>query len=75
MNERTAKIYNFVADYIAEHGYSPLQREIAEGCGFSPISSVFYHLATLEGMGLITRQFKRFRTIHPTDPSFRMEAP
>ena len=75
MNARTARIYNFIADFVEREGYSPTQREIAEGLGIPAVSNVFYHVSTLQGMGLITQKLKRFRTIRPTDPAFRMEAP
>lgn len=36
------KIVNFIDEYIKEHGYSPLQREIVEGTGIGKTSVNLY---------------------------------
>lgn len=63
MTPRTQQIYQFVRDFITREGYSPSQREIADGCGYSGTPTVGYHLSQLEGHGLITRQPGRHRSI------------
>ena len=70
MNERTAKIYNFIADFIAEHGYSPSLREIVAGTTI-PLTTVGYHLSKLQGYGLITRRPGCVRTIRLTREAAR----
>ena len=63
MNQRTADIYNFIAEFIEREGYSPSLREIAAGTGIPAISNVSQHLSALEGQGLITRRPGCVRTI------------
>jgi len=36
--ERDWKIYNFIADFINKHGYSPTYREIMSGCNIVSIN-------------------------------------
>lgn len=52
---RQNKVYTFVRDYIAEHGYAPTIREIAEGANLASSSSVAYVLSCLETKGYISR--------------------
>lgn len=66
VNEKAARIINYISHFIATEGYSPSLREIADGARISSISLVSYHLAALEGQGLITRQPRRVRRIRTT---------
>jgi SOS-response transcriptional repressor LexA len=49
--ERSERIFAYVADYIAQHGYAPTYREIASGCAIPSLNSVRGHLARLDQAG------------------------
>jgi repressor LexA len=52
---RQQEIWNFLTDYVDEHGYPPTVREIGEAVGLASPSTVHAHLANLERVGLIKR--------------------
>jgi repressor LexA len=52
---RQQEIWNFLTDYVDEHGYPPTVREIGEAVGLASPSTVHAHLANLERAGLIKR--------------------
>ena len=62
-NPTTEMIYQFIRTYIEQHGYSPSQREIADGCYIS-LGSVYNHLIRLEIQGRIYRDPGKSRSIH-----------
>lgn len=47
------KVYDYLIDYIKEHGYAPSVRELAEGVGLKSSSSAYNHLSKLEEEGKI----------------------
>lgn len=48
--------------YIADHGYAPALRDIAEGMGCH-VTSAQYRVRELEAAGLITYVPRKFRSI------------
>lgn len=62
MTTRKHQCLTFVIDYIATHGYSPTQAEIATGIG-SYIAHVWHWLEELEADGYISRKPRRWRSI------------
>lgn len=40
-------IYDYIVDYLEEHGYPPSIREIADGVGVRTASTVHHHLCTM----------------------------
>jgi repressor LexA len=52
---RQQEIWNFLTQYVDEHGYPPTVREIGEAVGLASPSTVHAHLANLERVGLIKR--------------------
>ena len=52
---RQQEIWQFVADYVDEHGYPPTVREIGGAVGLASPSTVHAHLANLERAGLLRR--------------------
>jgi len=52
---RQQEIWNFLTDYVDDHGYPPTVREIGEAVGLASPSTVHAHLANLERAGLIKR--------------------
>lgn len=45
------RVFMFVANFAAEHGYAPSMREIGRGVGLSSTSSVSKHIDALEADG------------------------
>lgn len=58
-----AEVYDYLAAFIAQHGYSPSQREIADAVGLLSASTVNDHLKKLENKGYIDRNSGRPRAI------------
>jgi DNA-binding MarR family transcriptional regulator len=61
--ETRVRVYTFVRRFIEHNGYAPSFREIADGVGLASLSSVFYHLESLENRGLLRRTPGRARSI------------
>jgi repressor LexA len=55
LTERQKEIYEFVVEYVDEHGYPPTVREIGERVGLASPSTVHAHLANLERAGYLRR--------------------
>jgi repressor LexA len=55
LTERQTEIYEFVVEYVDEHGYPPTVREIGERVGLASPSTVHAHLANLERAGYLRR--------------------
>lgn len=53
-----ARVWEYVAGYIAEHGYAPSFREIGAGCSIA-FNNVGIHLSRLEAAGYIERTTKK----------------
>lgn len=56
------QIYEFVARFVTQNGYSPSIREIAAGVGVFP-TTVRYHLWALQEAGRITMEPRSARTV------------
>jgi repressor LexA len=52
---RQQEIWDFLVDYVDDHGYPPTVREIGEAVGLASPSTVHAHLANLERAGLLKR--------------------
>jgi repressor LexA len=55
LTARQQEIWQFLADYVDEHGYPPTVREIGDAVGLASPSTVHAHLANLERAGLLRR--------------------
>src|SRR5512143_2173364 len=60
---RQQEIWQFLTDYVDEHGYPPTVREIGEAVGLASPSTVHAHLANLERAGLLRRDPTKPRAI------------
>ena len=47
------KIYNYIVQYIQEHGYAPSFREIGEAVGLKSTSSIHRHMLRLFNDGML----------------------
>jgi repressor LexA len=52
---RQQEIWDFLVDYVDQHGYPPTVREIGDAVGLASPSTVHAHLANLERAGLLRR--------------------
>lgn len=58
----TRQVYEFIRDFHRREGFSPSLREIGEGC-YVAHTTALTHIARLEGMGWVTREFLKPRSI------------
>ena len=55
LTARQQEIWNYLVEYVDQHGYPPTVREIGERVGLASPSTVHAHLANLERAGLLKR--------------------
>jgi repressor LexA len=55
LTARQQEIWQYLAEYVDEHGYPPTVREIGDAVGLASPSTVHAHLANLERAGLLRR--------------------
>jgi repressor LexA len=55
LTARQQQIWDFLVDYVDDHGYPPTVREIGDAVGLASPSTVHAHLANLERAGLLRR--------------------
>ena len=72
MSKKQQRVYDYVVEYIAEHGYPPAVREIGKGLGLTSPSTVHFHLKHLAELGYINKADKMGRAIVPVDRSALM---
>ena len=53
--ERQGQIYEFIKDFIAQHGYPPSVREVGKAVGLKSASTVHGYMRKLEERGLLSR--------------------
>jgi len=63
LTERQQEIWQFLVQYVDDHGYPPTVREIGEAVGLASPSTVHAHLANLERAGLLRRDPTKPRAI------------
>ena len=71
---RQQEIWDFLVDYVDQHGYPPTVREIGEAVGLASPSTVHAHLANLERAGLLRRDPTKPRAVELVGRE-RREAP
>jgi repressor LexA len=64
--ERKQKILEHIARTVAERGYPPSVREIADAVGLASTSAVHHHLIALEREGLLERSQNSSRAVRLT---------
>ena len=55
LTARQQEIWQYLAQYVDDHGYPPTVREIGDAVGLASPSTVHAHLANLERAGLLRR--------------------
>jgi len=68
ITKRQREIYDFIARFVAERGYSPSFEEIGEGTDLSSLATVHKHVTNLENKGLLRRDYNRSRSIDVLPP-------
>jgi|Deesub1362A_J573_1020465.scaffolds.fasta_scaffold04194_2 repressor LexA len=74
LTKRENEVWNFIARFIVDKGYSPTVREIAKGLSLSSPATVQVHLVNLEKKGYLKRLpgHRGFElTIYPPGLSFK----
>ncbi len=73
LTRRQKQVYDFLARFVEDHGYSPSFEEIGEGLGLSSLATVHKHVSNLEEKGLLKRDYNRSRSIDLLKPRGRMK--
>ena len=68
ITKRQREVYDFIARFVAERGYSPSFEEIGEGTDLSSLATVHKHVTNLEKKGLLKRDYNRSRSIDVLPP-------
>jgi repressor LexA len=63
LTSRQQEIWQYLAEYVDDHGYPPTVREIGDAVGLASPSTVHAHLANLERAGLLRRDPTKPRAI------------
>jgi repressor LexA len=72
LTKRQQEIFDFVKQYVGEHGYPPTVRDIGKAIGLASSSTVHAHLANLEKLGLLRRDPTKPRAIEVLKDKARM---
>jgi len=65
LTKRQKEILDFIRDHLAGKGYGPSLREIAAHFGLSSASTVHQHIAALERMRMLSKDWNRSRSVRP----------
>ena len=58
-------LLDFIADFIAQHGYSPSYREIKTGMNYNSVATVALHINNLIKRGHLEKRDNRARSLEP----------
>jgi repressor LexA len=75
LTARQQEIWNYLVEYVDQHGYPPTVREIGEHVGLASPSTVHAHLANLERAGLLRRDPTKPRALELTGRERREAEP
>src|SRR3954465_5844254 len=73
ITKRQRQMYDFIAQFVEGHGYSPSFEEIGEGMGLNSLATVHKHVTNLEKKGLLTRDYNRSRSIDLIPPKGKLK--
>ena len=63
LTKRQQEIFDYVKQYVSDHGYPPTVRDIGKAIGLTSSSTVHAHLGNLEKLGLLRRDPTKPRAI------------
>jgi repressor LexA len=72
LTRRQKQVYDFLVQFIEDHGYSPSFEEIGAGLELTSLATVHKHVSNLEEKGLLKRDYNRSRSIDLVKPRGRM---
>lgn len=61
--KRQAELLGYIAEFIAQHGYSPSYREIMKGCNYNSVATVALHVNSLIKRGHLIKRDKSARSL------------
>lgn len=73
LTKRQREVYDYIAEFVRRHGYSPSFEEIGEGLKLSSLATVHKHITNLEKKGLLRRDYNRSRSIDVLPPRGRLK--
>ena len=73
LTRRQKELYDFLLNFVDQHGYSPSFEEIAEGMQLNSLATVHKHITNLEQKGLLRRDYNRSRSIDLLKPRGQMK--
>ena len=74
MTKMQQKIYDYIAQTLAQQGYPPSVREIGDAVGLKSPSTVHFHLKHMEEMGVINKSGRKGRAITLAQPAENLPA-
>jgi repressor LexA len=74
ITRRQREVYDFIANFVQRHGYSPSFEEIGKGLDLSSLATVHKHITNLERKGLLKREQNRSRSIDVLPVRSRLRA-
>jgi repressor LexA len=77
LTKRQREIFDYLTDFIQQHGYAPSLEEIGKRFGLSSLATVHKHLTNLQDKGFIRRAWNRSRSVEvvPTKTGRALELP
>ena len=63
LTKRQREIFDFLSEFIQQHGYAPSLEEIGRRFGLSSLATVHKHLTNLQEKGFIKRAWNRSRSV------------
>ena len=74
LTRRQRQVYDFIAAFVQNNGYSPSFEEIGQGLGLNSLATVHKHISNLEQKGMLKRDYNRSRSIDVLPPRGRMKS-
>jgi repressor LexA len=69
LTRRQREIYEFIRDFVANHGYSPSLEEIGAGFGLTSVATVHRHIELLVGKGFVRKAANSSRSLEAVEDS------
>jgi repressor LexA len=67
LTRRQREIFDFLRDFVGEHGYAPSLEEIGAHFGLSSVATVHKHVQHLAEKGYLRKAWNRSRSIEPLE--------
>ncbi|MEO6760785.1 MAG: hypothetical protein ABI220_00195 [Candidatus Saccharimonadales bacterium] len=73
--KKQKELLEFIAGFIAEHGYSPSYREIMTGLNYTSVATVALHVGNLIKRGHLRKRDRSARSLEVISPAGLNESP